>query len=46
MNLIIDIRKSARDNKDWITADKIRDTLAELSVQLKDGKDGTSWTKS
>ncbi len=46
MNLIIDIRKSARDNKDWTTADKIRDTLAELSVQLKDGKDGTSWTKS
>ena len=46
MNLIIDIRKSARDNKDWTTADKIRDTLADLSVQLKDGKDGTSWTKT
>ncbi|MDH3648111.1 MAG: cysteine--tRNA ligase [Saprospiraceae bacterium] len=46
MNLIIDIRKNARENKDWSTADKIRETLAELSVQLKDGKEGTSWSKT
>jgi cysteinyl-tRNA synthetase len=43
MNLLIDIRKNARTNKDWGTADNIRDTLNELHVQLKDGKDGTSW---
>ena len=46
MNLVIDIRKSARENKDWGTSDKIRDTLAELKIQLKDGKEGTSWSKS
>ena len=45
MELIIDIRQHARANKDWTTSDKIRDTLQELSIQLKDGKDGTSWTK-
>lgn len=45
MQLIIDIRQSSRANKDWATSDKIRDTLKELSIQLKDGKDGTSWSK-
>ncbi len=45
MNLIIDIRQSARANKDWGTSDKIRDTLNELKILLKDGKDGTSWVK-
>lgn len=46
MQLIIDIRQDARTNKDWATSDKIRDTLAELKIQLKDGKDGTGWSKS
>ena len=45
MQLIIDIRQSARVNKDWGTSDKIRDTLTALKIQLKDGKDGTEWTK-
>ena len=46
MQLIIDIRQDARANKDWATSDKIRDTLAELKIQLKDGKEGTSWSKA
>ncbi len=44
MELIIDLRQSARVNKDWVTADKIRDTLQALNIQLKDGAEGTSWT--
>lgn len=44
MELVIDLRQSARANKDWATSDKIRDTLQELKIQLKDGKEGTSWT--
>ncbi len=44
MDLIIDLRKNARDTKDWPTADKIRDGLSALKVQLKDGKEGTSWS--
>ncbi len=43
MNLIIEIRKSARENKDWATADKIRDGLANIGVTLSDTKDGTIW---
>lgn len=45
MRLIIDIRQDARESKNWATSDKIRDTLAELKIQLKDGKEGTSWSK-
>ena len=45
MNLIIDLRQGARSNKDWGTSDKIRDTLAALKIQLKDGKEGTTWVK-
>jgi len=44
MQLIIDLRKNAREGKDWTTADKIRDGLSELKVQVKDGKDGTKWS--
>ncbi len=45
MSLIIDIRKDARENKNWGTADKIRDTLTALNIQLKDGNEGTTWSK-
>lgn len=44
MSLIIEIRKQARENKDWATSDQIRDELAAAGIQIKDGKDGTSWS--
>lgn len=44
MSLILEIRKSARDNKDWTTSDQIRDVLKELNIQVKDGKDGATWS--
>lgn len=43
MNLIVEMRKDARERKDWTSSDKIRDTLKTVGVQLKDGKEGTSW---
>ena len=45
MELIIDVRQTARANRDWGTSDKIRDALKALDIQLKDGQDGTSWSK-
>jgi len=45
MNLIIQLRQEARVKKDWGTSDTIRDTLKDLQIQLKDGKEGTSWVK-
>jgi cysteinyl-tRNA synthetase len=44
MDLIIELRASARTNKDWSTADLIRDQLAEAGIQLKDGPEGTSYS--
>lgn len=44
MQLIIDLRQTARENKDWTTSDKIRDALQELNIMIKDGKEGTSWS--
>ena len=45
MELIIEMRKDARNKKEWATSDFIRDKLSDLQIQLKDGKDGTSWNK-
>ena len=44
MDLVLDIRKAARENKDWTTSDKIRDGLAAAGIVVKDGKEGTSWS--
>ena len=44
VNLLIEMRKKARDNKDFATSDAIRDQLLALGIQLKDGKEGTSFS--
>ena len=36
-------RTEARKNKDWATADAIRDQLAAMKVVVVDTKDGISW---
>ena len=46
MELLLDIRLQARANKDWATSDQIRDRLAAVGVQVKDSKEGSSWTVS
>ena len=46
MQLVIQLRQKAREEKNWGTSDQIRDGLNKLGIQLKDGKDGTSWSKS
>jgi len=44
VELLIELRAKARDNKDFATSDQIRDQLAALGIQLKDSKEGTSFT--
>ncbi len=44
MDLVIDLRQQARENKDWTTSDKIRDGLAAAGITIKDGKEGTTWS--
>jgi cysteinyl-tRNA synthetase len=45
LNMVIDIRKSAKENKDYATSDKIRIGLQDIGIQLKDSKEGTTWNK-
>lgn len=40
---LITQRTEARANKDWATADKIRDELSAMHVVVKDTKDGITW---
>ena len=42
--LLIQLRKEARENKNWALSDQIRDELLALEIQLKDGKEGTTYT--
>jgi cysteinyl-tRNA synthetase len=42
--LLIKLRKEARENKDWALSDQIRDELVEIGIQLKDGKEGTTFS--
>lgn len=44
MDVILNIRQDARTNKNWATSDLIRDSLKELGIQVKDGKEGATWT--
>ncbi|WP_272151502.1 cysteine--tRNA ligase [Tenacibaculum aiptasiae] len=44
VELLIKLRKEARENKDWALSDQIRDELLALGVQLKDGREGTTFT--
>ncbi len=44
VDLLLDIRLQAKQNKDWPTADRIRNELAALGFTIKDTKDGFEWT--
>ena len=44
VDVLIRLRQDARANKDFTMSDKIRDELAEVGIQLKDGKDGTTFS--
>jgi len=44
VEILIKLRKEARDNKDWVLSDQIRDELITLGIQLKDGKEGTTFS--
>lgn len=44
VDLLIDMRNEARANKNFALSDEIRDKLLAIGIQLKDGKEGTSFT--
>jgi len=46
MNLILELRKDVRAKKDFAASDKIRDELLKVGIQVKDGKEGVTWTSN
>jgi len=44
MGTILELRQDAKQNKDWATADKIRDELGKINIKIKDTKDGAEWS--
>lgn len=46
LDMVIALRKEAKENKDYATSDQIRIGLQNIGIQLKDSKDGTTWSKS
>jgi cysteinyl-tRNA synthetase len=43
MSLVLEIRNTAKQNKDWDTADKIRKQLKESGVEIMDDKNGSTY---
>ena len=44
MEMILSIRKDAKQNKDFATSDKIRKELEAIGIQIKDSKEKTEWS--
>src|SRR6056297_33249 len=43
IDMILTLRLEAKKNKDFDTADKIRDELTQKGIKIKDTKDGYEW---
>ncbi len=43
VDLLLEMRRTAKANKDWTTSDLIRDKLSEFGFEVKDTKDGFEW---
>jgi cysteinyl-tRNA synthetase len=43
MELVLKLRANAKTNKDFDSADLIRDELNKLNIQVNDSRDGSSW---
>ncbi len=44
VKVLIEMRNKARADKDFASSDYIRDQLAAVGIELKDGKEGTTFT--
>jgi len=43
VEFILQLRNDAKMNRDFLTADRIRDGLSKLGITVKDRKDGADW---
>jgi cysteinyl-tRNA synthetase len=45
LDMLLTVREEARNNKNWNTADAIRNALEKLGVEIQDTQDGPVWRK-
>lgn len=43
LELLLEIRQNARNQKDWDTSDKIRDRLKQINIEIQDTREGSTW---
>jgi cysteinyl-tRNA synthetase len=43
MTVVLDVRRKARESKDWSTSDALRDALAQGGIVVQDGPEGSSF---
>lgn len=43
MEMVLRLRQQAKEAKDWVTSDQIRDALNDAGFVINDTKDGTTW---
>jgi cysteinyl-tRNA synthetase len=43
MSVVLDVRRKARESKDWSTSDALRDALAQGGIVVQDGPEGSSF---
>lgn len=46
MDLVLELRKNARESKDYATSDLIRKELAQLGINVMDGPAGATWERA
>ncbi|MBM55890.1 MAG: cysteine--tRNA ligase, partial [Euryarchaeota archaeon] len=44
LDLLVEMRSDAKEKKDWDSADRIRNTLSEMGITIKDNKEGSTWS--
>jgi cysteinyl-tRNA synthetase len=43
VDLVLQLRMEAKNNKDWASSDRIRNELTQIGIQVKDRKEGFEW---
>jgi cysteinyl-tRNA synthetase len=45
VSILLDLRKEAKENKNYGASDAIRDKLKNIGIEIKDSKESTTWEK-
>jgi cysteinyl-tRNA synthetase len=45
VSILLDLRKEAKENKNYAASDAIRDKLKNIGIEIKDTKESTTWEK-